>query len=549
MAKDLRFNVEARQLLVAGVDALADAVKVTLGPKGRNAVIEKLTGPPSITNDGVTIAREIQLRDPFADMGAQLVKEVANKTNGVAGDGTTTATVLAQALVHEGLRAVDEGANPMLLKSGIQQAANAVIEVLRAGARPVSSKKDLAHVATLSANNDSEVGDMIAVAMERVGTTGVVTVEESPTFGLDVDFVDGMEFDHGYLSPYMITDEHRRETVFEDAYILMTNEKITHVQTLMPVLEQVTRTGKPLVVLAEDVQGPPLGMLVHNNVHGTFKSVAVRSPGFGHRRLEQLGDIAALCGGRVISADAGLQLDSVKLEHLGRCGKITVTEDSTTIVDGAGDEGTVNARIDQLKREFERAENPHDQDSLQERIARLSGSVAVLRVGAATGVELKEKQHRVEDSVSATRAAIEEGTLAGGGTALAKAAAGLGSTGLSGDEAAGYEIVRRSLLEPLRWITVNAGYPADEVLERVAGSPEGEGFNALTGEYGGMYEFGVIDPVKVTRSALESAASIASLLLTTETLLVEENVQNPGAITAPGFGDLAEGMVRPSNIA
>ncbi|GAB2757068.1 chaperonin GroEL [Salinifilum aidingensis] len=549
MAKDLRFNVQARQLLVDGVDALADAVKVTLGPKGRNAVIEKLTGPPSITNDGVTIAREIQLRDPFADMGAQLVKEVANKTNGVAGDGTTTATVLAQALVHEGLHAVDEGANPMLLKAGIQHAANAVIDVLRAGARGISGKDDLAHVAMLSANNDPEVGEMIAVAMDRVGTTGVVTVEETPTFGLDVDFVDGLEFDHGYISPYMITDENRMETVFDGAYILLTNEKIAHVQTLMPVLEQVTRTGKPLVVLAEDVQGPPLGMLVHNNVHGTFKSVAVRSPGFGHRRLQQLGDIATLCGGEVISGDAGLQLESAKLEHLGWCDKITVTESSTTIVGGAGDDTSVKARIEQLKRELERAENPHDQDSLQERIARLSGSIAVLRVGAATEVELKEKQHRVEDSVSATRAAIEEGVLAGGGAALAKAAANLSPTGLDGDAARGHEIVRRSLIEPLRWIAVNSGHVADDVLDHVAALPEGHGFNALTGEYGDMFTAGVIDPVKVTRSALESAASIASLLLTTETLLVEEHAQNPGAITAPGIGDLAEGMVRPSNIA
>ena len=549
MAKDLRFNAEARQLLESGVNALADAVKVTLGPKGRNAVIEKLTGPPSITNDGVTIAREIQLRDPFANMGAQLVKEVANKTNGVAGDGTTTATVLAQALVREGLLAVDEGANPMLLKFGIQQAARAVVEALRATARPVSGKQDLAHVATLSANNDPEVGEMIAVAMARVGTTGVVTVEESPTFGLDVDFVDGLEFDHGYISPYMVTDEDRMETVFEDPYILLTNEKITHVQTLMPVLEQVTRTGKALVVIAEDVQGPPLGMLVTNNVHGTFKSVAVRSPGFGHRRLQQLGDIGALCGGQVITSDAGLRLESAKLEHLGRCEKITVTENCTTIVGGAGDEASVTGRIEQLKREFARAENEHDQDSLQERIARLSGSVAVLRVGAATGVELKEKQHRVEDSVSATRAAIEEGILAGGGTALVKAATTLSSAGLTGDAALGYEIVRRSLAEPLRWIAINAGYPADDVLHRVAQSEAGHGFNALTGQYGDMFSFGVIDPLKVTRSALESAASIASLLLTTETLLVEEVVHNPGAIVAPGFGDLAEGMVRPSNIA
>lgn len=549
MAKDLRFNVHARQLLMAGVDALADAVKVTLGPKGRNAVIEKLTGPPSITNDGVTIAREIQLRDPFADMGAQLVKEVANKTNGVAGDGTTTATVLAQALVHEGLRAVDEGANPMALKSGIQQAANTVIEILREQARPVRGKQDLTRIATLSANNDLEVGEVIAVAMEHVGTAGVVTVEESPTFGLEVDFVDGLEFDHGYLSPYMITDQERMETVFEDAYILLTNEKISHVQTLMPVLEQVTRTGKPLVVLAEDVQGPPLGMLVHNNVHGTFRSVAVRSPGFGHRRLQQLGDIAALCGGQVISKDAGLQLESVQLQHLGRCDKITVTENDTTIVGGAGDGSAISARIDQLRRELERAENPHDQDSLHERIARLSGSVAVLHVGAATGVELKEKQHRVEDAVSATRAAIEEGVLAGGGTALVQAANELSSTGLTGDVATGYEIVRSSLAEPLRWIAVNSGYPSEDVLANVARSSDGTGFNAFTGEYGDMHELGIIDPLKVTRSALESAASIASLLLTTETLLVEEHLQNPGAITSPEIGDLAEGMVRPSNIA
>ncbi|GAB2684286.1 chaperonin GroEL [Saccharopolyspora gloriosae] len=549
MAKELRFDRQARALLESGVNALADAVKVTLGPKGRNAVIEKLTGPPTITNDGVTIAREIQLRDPFANMGAQLAKEVADKTNGVAGDGTTTATVLAQALVREGLLAVDEGANPMLLKRGIQQAAAEVVDVLRAGARQVCGKQDLAQVASLSANNDPEIGELIAVAMDRVGTTGVVTVEESPTVGIDVDFVDGLEFDHGYLSPYMVTDEQRMETVFENPLILLTNEKISQVQTLMPVLEQVTRTGRPLLILAEDVQGPPLGMLVTNNVHGTFRSVAVRSPGFGHRRLAQLGDIAALSGGRVITGDAGLSLESVQLDHLGSCEKVTVTANSTTIVGGAGRGEDVSARIDQLKREFDRAENDHDRDSLQDRIAHLSGSVAVLRVGAATAVELKEKQHRVEDAVSATRAAIEEGLLAGGGAALVRAAATLGPSSLTGDAAVGREIVRRSLAEPLRWIAINAGHPADEVLAKVAELPVGHGFNALTGEYGDMFAFGVIDPFKVTRSALESAASIASLLLTTETLLVEEIVQNPGAIPAPGFGDLAEGLVRPSNIA
>jgi chaperonin GroEL len=549
MAKELRFNVQARQLLEAGVNALADAVKVTLGPKGRNAVIEKLTGPPTITNDGVTIAREIQLRDPFQNMGAQLVKEVANKTNGVAGDGTTTATVLAQAMVREGLRAVDDGANPMLLKRGIQRAVGEVVAELRRTARPVSGKEHLAQVATLSANNDPEIGELIAVAMDRVGTTGVVTVEESPTFGIEVDFVDGLEFDHGYLSPYMVTDNDRMESVLEDPYILLTNEKITHVQTLMPVLEQVTRTGKPLVIIAEDVQGPPLGMLVTNNVHDTFRSVAVRSPGFGHRRLAQLGDIATLCGGQVVSGDTGLALESVRLEHLGRCDKITVTEASTTIVGGAGSQDQVTARIEQLKREYARAENEHDQDSLQDRIARLCGAVAVLRVGAATGVELKEKQHRVEDAISATRAAIEEGVLAGGGTALAKAAGALTAAETGDDVALGWEIVRRSLSEPLRWIAINAGYPADEVLERVCPAPGPDGFDALSGRYGDMFDFGVIDPLKVTRSALESAGSIASLLLTTETLLVEEVVQNPGAIVSPEFGDLAEGMVRPSNIA
>ncbi|SFE90899.1 chaperonin GroEL [Actinacidiphila alni] len=548
MAKDLRFNVEARQLLESGVNALADAVKVTLGPKGRNAVIEKLTGPPTITNDGVTIAREIQLRDPFANMGAQLVKEVANKTNGVAGDGTTTATVLAQALVREGLRAVDEGANPMLLKSGIEQAVAAVLGELAAGTRQITGPEDLAHVATLSANNDAEIGGTIAAAMGRVGRSGVVTVEESPSFGLDVSFVDGVEFDHGYISPYMATDKDRMETVFENPYILFTNEKISRVQLLMPLLEQVTRSGSPLVILAETVDGPALGMLVANNVHDTFKSVVVRAPGFGHRRIAELEDLAVFTGGQVVTGDAGLSLDAVRLDQLGRCRRITVTESSTTLVGGAGDDAAVSARIEQVKRELERAENEHDRDNLQLRIARMSGSVAVIHVGAATGVELKEKQHRVEDSLSATRAAIEEGIVAGGGTALAQAAAVLTALDLAGDQGAGRDIVRRALGEPLRWIAINAGYDGQRILDQVAELPAGHGFNALTGEFGDMFALGVIDPLKVTRSALRSAASIAALLLTTETLVVEEIVQNPGAIVAPGFGDLAEGMVRPSNI-
>jgi chaperonin GroEL len=548
VAKDLRFNVEARQLLEAGVNALADAVKVTLGPKGRNAVIEKLTGAPAITNDGVTIAKEIQLRDPFANMGAQLVKEVAMKTNGVAGDGTTTATVLAQAIVREGLRAVDGGANPQLLKTGIQRAVARVIEVLQERARKISGHAELAHVATLSANNDPEIGAIIATAMDRVGENGVVTVEESPSFGLDVSFVDGVEFDNGYISPYMAQDKERMETVFDNPYILLTNEKISKVQELMPVLEQVTRSGSPLVILAQSVDGPALGMLVANNVHDTFKSVVVRAPGFGHRRLAALEDLAVFSGGQVVTGDAGQRLEGVRLEQLGRCGRITITESSTTMVGGAGSDAAVSARIDQVKRELARAENEHDQDNLQARIARLSGGVAVIHVGAATEVELREKQHRVEDSLSATRAAIEDGVVAGGGTALVQAEPALHDLLLDGDAAVGRDIVRRALSEPLRWIAINAGYPGDEVLAKVSGLPIGHGFNALTGEYGDMVGFGVLDPLKVTRSALQSAASIAALLLTTETLVVEEVVQNPGAIVAPGFGDLAEGMVRPSNI-
>lgn len=548
MAKDLRFGVEARQLLEAGVNAMADAVKVTLGPKGRNAVIEKLTGPPTITNDGVTIAREIQLRDPFTNMGAQLVKEVAMKTNGVAGDGTTTATVLAQALVREGLLAVDAGANPMQLKRGIQSAVGAVVELLQERASDVDSAEDLARVATLAANNDPEVGDVIAAAMGRVGKTGVVTVEESQAFGLDVNFVDGIEFDHGYISPYMVTDKERMETSFEDPYILLTNGKISTVQSLMPVLEQVTRTGIPLVIIAEEVDGPALSTLVTNNVHETFRSVVVRAPGFGHRRLAELEDLAAATGGKVVSKDTGLSLDAVKLEHLGRCRRIVITEESTTIIGGTGDNSLVSARIEQIKRERERAENEHDQDNLDLRVARLSNSVAVIHVGAATGVELKEMLHRVEDSLSATRAAIEEGVVAGGGTALVEAESALDRLDLTGDAAAGMEIVRRALSAPLRWIAINAGYDDQDVLDHVQSSPIGHGFDAMTGEYADMFTVGVLDPLKVTRSALQSAASIAALLLTTETLLVEEVVGNPGAIMAPGFGDLAEGMVRPSNI-
>jgi chaperonin GroEL len=548
MAKDLRFSTDARQLLEQGVNALADAVKVTLGPKGRNAVLEKLTGPPTITNDGVTIAREIQLRNPYANMGAQLVKEVAMKTNGVAGDGTTTATVLAQALVREGLRAVDAGANPMQVRRGIEEAVAAVVKALQERTSEVGGQGDLMYVATLSANDDPEIGSVISEAMSRVGKSGVVTVEESPAYGLSLTVVDGIEFDHGFISPYMVTDKDRMETVFDDPNILLTNRKISQLQDLMPTLEAVTRAGRPLVILAENVEGPALQMLVSNNVHDTFRSVVVRAPGFGHRRVAELEDLAAVLGGRVVSEDSGVDLHSILLADLGTCHRITITEAGTTMVGGAGDASAVEARLHQLEKELERTENEHDQDNLRLRIARLAGRVAVIHVGAATGVELKEKQHRVEDSLSATRAALEEGVIAGGGSALAQAREVLDRIELRGDALVGREIVRQSLGEPLRWIAINAGYDGDEVVKTVTEMPVGHGFNALTGEYGDMFDFGVMDPVKITRSALESAASIAALLLTTETAIVEEVLGNPGAIVAPGFGDLAEGMVRPSNI-
>ena len=545
MAKELRFSKDARALLEVGVNALADAVKVTLGPKGRNAVLEKLTGAPTITNDGVTIAKEIQLRDPFANMGAQLVKEVATKTNGVAGDGTTTATVLAQAMVREGLRAVDAGANPIQLKRGIETATAAVVDTLRERSRSTNGEADLRHVATLSANNDSDIGDVIAAALTRVGAGGVVTVEEWPQFGLGLSYVDGVEFDHGYVSPYFVTDKDRMEAVLENAYVLLTNQKISTVQTLMPVLEQVQRAKKPLLILCENIDGPALSMLVTNNVHDTFRSVVVRAPGFGHRRVAELEDLAALLGGTVVSPESGLALENVRIEHLGQAAKVTVTERSTTLVGGAGSKTDVDARIGQIERELGRAENEHDQDNLQLRIARLSGRVAVIHVGAATDVELKEKLHRVEDSLSAT---LEEGVVAGGGSALLQAQPALDLLELTGHVAEGREIVRRAVEEPLRWIAINAGFDGDEVVAKVAKLPVGHGFDAVTDSYGDMSDAGVIDPLKVTRSALQSAASIAALLLTTETLVVEEIMVNPGAIIAPGFGDLAEGMVRPSNI-
>ena len=548
MAKELRYNAEARLRLERGVNALADAVKVTLGPKGRNAVLEKLTGPPTITNDGVTIAREIQLRDPFANMGAQLVKEVAMKTNGVVGDGTTTATVLAQAMVREGLRAVEQGANPMRVRRGIERAVAAVTDALAGQAVQIGGRGDLARIASLAASDDEVIGEVIATDIEHVGKNGVITTEESDTLGLTVDVVDGIEFDHGYTSGYMVTNPERMEAVLDNPVVLLTNKKITAVQEIMPAIESAKRADRPLLVLAEDVDGPALQLLVGGNMHKTMPSVVVRAPGFGHRRIAELEDLAVALGGHVVAKDTGIELSEVSAEHLGTCDRVTVTENETTIVGAHGDQSLVDARVQHLEAQLQRARIDHDRDSLELRIARLTGRVAVIRVGGVTSVELKERMLRVEDALAATRAAVEAGIVSGGGTALAQAHRALEPLEALGDEAVGIDVVRRSLAEPLFWIATNAGFDGDEVVKVVAGLPLGHGFNALTGGYGDMFDEGVIDPCKVTRAALESAASIAALLITTETAVVEEVLGNPGAIPAPGVGDLAEGMIRPSNI-
>lgn len=548
MAKELRFNEDARRLLESGVNALADAVKVTLGPKGRNAVLEKLTGPPTITNDGVTIAKEIQLREPFANMGAQLVKEVAMKTNGVVGDGTTTATVLAQAMVREGMAAVTAGANPMRVRRGIERTIPTLIATLAEMAVDVSGQEDLERIATLAASDDDSIGLVIAEAVARVGRNGIVTTEESETLGITVEVVDGIEFDHGYISGYMVTDQEKMETVYQNPVILLTNKKISQVQDIMPTLELAKRAERPLVVLAEDVDGPALQLLVGGNMHNTMQSVVVRAPGFGHRRVAELQDLAVALGGQVIAKDTGLELSEVTAAHLGSCDRITITESSTTMVGGHGEKELVDSRIAQLETQFERARLDADQDSLQLRMARLAGTVAAIKVGGATSVELRERMLRVDDALSATRAALEGGVVAGGGAALVHAQDAVSRVELTDDDAVGREVVRRALAEPLRWIAINAGYEGEEVVEKVATLSVTHGFNALTGEYADMFVDGVIDPFKVTRAALESAASIAALLITTETAIVEEVLGNPGAIMAPGFGDLAEGMVRPSNI-
>jgi chaperonin GroEL len=522
MAKILEFDEEARRSLERGVDALADAVRVTLGPKGRNVVIDKKWGAPTITNDGVTIAREIEMEDPYENLGAQLAKEVATKTNDIAGDGTTTATVLAQAMVHDGLKQVTAGANPMSLKRGIDKAVAAVTEKLVDMSRDVDGKEEIAQVATIS-SQDAEIGGMIADAFDKVGKDGVISVEESSTTAMEMDFTEGMQFDKGYISPYFVTDADRMESVLEDARILLVQGKIAAVNEILPLLEKVVEAGKPLLIIAEDVEGEALSTLVVNRIRGTFTSCAVKAPAFGDRRKAILQDIAILTGAQVVSPEVGLKLDQVGLDVLGSARRVVVTKDNTTIVDGGGEHSAVEDRVAQIKREIDASDSDWDREKLQERLAKLAGGVVVIRVGGHTEVELKEKKHRIEDAVSATRAAIEEGIVSGGGTALVQASTVLeGDLGLSDDEATGVGIVRRAAAEPLRWIAENAGERGYVVVSKVADMAPGHGLNAATGEYGDLIAQGVIDPVKVTRSALENAASIAAMLLTTEALVVEK---------------------------
>jgi chaperonin GroEL len=535
MPKILEFDEHARRSLERGVDVLADTVKVTLGPKGRYVVLDKKWGAPTITNDGVTVAREVELDDPFENLGAQLTKEVATKTNDVAGDGTTTATVLAQAMVHEGLRAVAAGANPMALKRGMDKAAEAVGEALREAAREIESKEDMAAVATVS-SRDSHIGELLAEAFDKVGKDGVITVEESNTMGTELEFTEGMQFDKGYISPYFVTDAERMEAVLDDAYILLHQGKISSIADLLPLLEKVMQSGKPLFIIAEDVEGEALSTLVVNKIRGTFNAAAVKAPAFGDRRKAMLQDIATLTGGQVVAPEVGLKLDQVGLEVLGQARRVVVTKDNTTIVDGAGDAAEVEGRVAQIKAEIEKTDSDWDREKLQERLAKLAGGVCVVKVGAATEVELKEKKHRIEDAVSATRAAIEEGIIPGGGSALVHAAAVLGDNlGLNGDEAFGVRVIRKAVDEPLRWIAENGGVNGYVVISKVREGAAGNGYNAATEEYGDLLAQGILDPVKVTRSALLNATSIAAMLLTTETLVVEKPEEEDAA-PAAGHG-------------
>jgi chaperonin GroEL len=536
MAKIIAFDEEARRGLERGMNTLADAVKVTLGPKGRNVVLEKKWGAPTITNDGVSIAKEIELEDSYEKIGAELVKEVAKKTDDVAGDGTTTATVLAQALVREGLRNVAAGANPIALKRGIEAATSAVAEELAKMAKDVETKEQIASVASISAG-DTSVGEIIAEAMDKVGKEGVITVEESNTFGLELELTEGMRFDKGYISAYFMTDAERMEAVLDDPYILIANSKISAVKDLLPVLEKVMQSGKPLLIIAEDVEGEALATLIVNKVRGTFKSVAVKAPGFGDRRKAQLQDIAILTGGQVISEEIGLKLENATVDLLGRARKVQITKDETTIVDGSGDADQIQGRVNQIRAEIDKSDSDYDREKLQERLAKLAGGVAVIKVGAATEVELKERKHRVEDAVRAAKAGVEEGMVSGGGVALVQAGkTAFDKLDLVGDEATGAQIVKTALEAPLRQIAVNAGLEGGVVVEKVRSLPAGQGLNAATGDYVDMLDAGIIDPAKVTRSALQNAASIAALFLTTEAVVADKPEKTPAPAGAPGGG-------------
>ncbi|CAM4283311.1 chaperonin GroEL [Bacillus cereus] len=539
MAKDIKFSEEARRSMLRGVDTLANAVKVTLGPKGRNVVLEKKFGSPLITNDGVTIAKEIELEDAFENMGAKLVAEVASKTNDVAGDGTTTATVLAQAMIREGLKNVTAGANPMGLRKGIEKAVTAAIEELKTISKPIEGKSSIAQVAAISAA-DEEVGELIAEAMERVGNDGVITLEESKGFTTELDVVEGMQFDRGYASPYMITDSDKMEAVLDNPYILITDKKISNIQEILPVLEQVVQQGKPLLIIAEDVEGEALATLVVNKLRGTFNVVAVKAPGFGDRRKAMLEDIAILTGGEVITEELGRDLKSATVESLGRAGKIVVTKENTTVVEGIGNTQQIEARIGQIRAQLEETTSEFDREKLQERLAKLAGGVAVIKVGAATETELKERKLRIEDALNSTRAAVEEGIVAGGGTSLMNVYTKVASIVAEGDEATGINIVLRALEEPVRQIAINAGLEGSVVVERLKGEKVGVGFNAATGEWVNMLETGIVDPAKVTRSALQNAASVAAMFLTTEAV-VADKPEPAGAAGMPDMGGMGMG--------
>jgi len=543
MAKQVLFNEEARRALGKGVDALANAVKVTLGPKGRNVVLDKKFGAPTITNDGVTIAKDIELEDPFENMGAQLVKEVATKTNDIAGDGTTTATLLAQAMIHEGMRNVAAGANPMILKKGIDQAVKKLVDEIKSNSKKVEGKAAIAQVAAIS-SGDEEVGELIAEAMEKVGKDGVITVEESKSMDTNLSVVEGMQFDRGYISPYMVTDTDKMEAVLDNPYILITDRKISAIADILPILEKVVKQGKELMIIAEDLDGEALATLVVNKLRGTFKALAVKAPGFGDRRKAMLEDIAILTGGTVISEEVGRKLDSVEIEDLGQARQVRSSKEETTIVDGSGDKAAIDARVEQIKKQVAETTSDFDKEKLQERLAKLAGGVAVIEIGAATEVEMKDKKLRIEDALNATRAAVEEGIVAGGGTTFVDILPALDALNAEGDVQTGINIVKRAVEEPVRQIANNAGLEGSVVVENVKKSANGTGFNALTGEYVDMIGAGIVDPAKVTRSALQNAASIAAMVLTTETLVADKpEKEHPMPMGAPGMGGGMPGMM------